>query len=93
MGCDVDDVVVAMTELVTNSIRYAPGPVTIELATGPTGLTLAVSDTSDVLPEPRQADVEGGRGIAVLAALADRWGVRRREGGGKTVWCEFCAVA
>ena len=56
-------------------------------------LTLAVSDSSDVLPEEREAHVEGGRGMVVLAGLADRWGVRRRDGGGKTVWCEFRAVA
>ncbi|MGW8992331.1 ATP-binding protein [Streptomyces zhihengii] len=36
----------------------------------------------------RQAVAESGRGLALLEALAVRWGVERRAGG-KTVWCEL----
>ncbi|MFJ4775362.1 ATP-binding protein [Streptomyces sp. NPDC088762] len=41
-------------------------------------------------PEPRQAtdEDESGRGLALLAAVALRWGVRRGPRG-KTVWCEL----
>jgi hypothetical protein len=54
-------------------------------------------DANDTLPEPRTAalDEESGRGLTLVAALADTWGAEPREGGiGKTVWyelaCEPC---
>ncbi|WP_281910343.1 ATP-binding protein [Streptomyces olivaceus] len=53
-----------------------------------------VSDTHPELPAPTTrpaADDEGGRGLLLVAAVADRWGVERRTGPGKTVWAE-CAV-
>ncbi|RPK90720.1 hypothetical protein EES46_12270 [Streptomyces sp. ADI98-10] len=34
------------------------------------------------------ADGEGGRGLLLVAALADKWGVAERNPG-KVVWCEF----
>lgn len=34
------------------------------------------------------ADDEGGRGLLLVAALADAWGVGERNPG-KIVWCEF----
>ncbi|MFF0158841.1 ATP-binding protein [Streptomyces sp. NPDC005263] len=44
------------------------------------------------VPEPRQAAPgdESGRGLTLVAALADAWGTELREGGiGKTVWFEL----
>lgn len=32
--------------------------------------------------------LEHGRGLLLVAALADKWGVRERDPG-KVVWCEF----
>ena len=44
-------------------------------------------DGSDRLPRARTADglADGGRGLRVVEALAERWGVERRPGG-KAVW-------
>ncbi|MBA2946503.1 ATP-binding protein [Streptomyces himalayensis] len=36
----------------------------------------------------RAEDVESGRGLLVVAMLADRWGTRPFPPGGKTVWAE-----
>ncbi|MYT29006.1 MULTISPECIES: ATP-binding protein [unclassified Streptomyces] len=37
---------------------------------------------------------ESGRGLLIVACLADRWGVVPRQGGpGKTVWAEYVRVA
>ncbi|MFJ7204733.1 ATP-binding protein [Streptomyces sp. NPDC098789] len=36
----------------------------------------------------RDPEAEGGRGLLLVAALADRWGVGVRVPG-KVVWCEF----
>ncbi|MFF3529886.1 ATP-binding protein [Streptomyces rubiginosohelvolus] len=40
---------------------------------------------------PPEADDEGGRGLLLVAALADKWGVAQRNPG-KVVWCEFSIV-
>ncbi|WP_437088487.1 ATP-binding protein [Streptomyces sp. enrichment culture] len=53
-----------------------------------------VSDTHPGLPDASARppeDADGGRGLLLVAAVADRWGVAGRTGPGKTVWAE-CAV-
>ncbi|MFH8405119.1 ATP-binding protein [Streptomyces sp. NPDC018019] len=55
-------------------------------------LRVEVADASDLMPELRVADVddEGGRGLALVAALADDWGTYPRPYGiGKVVWFEL----
>jgi hypothetical protein len=34
------------------------------------------------------ADSDGGWGLILVEALADRWGVTDRNGPGKTIWAE-----
>ncbi|MCP9946304.1 ATP-binding protein [Streptomyces somaliensis] len=64
----------------------------------PTGLVrVEVADTHPARPEgpgpvtDPAADAEGGRGLLLVEAVADRWGVAGRTGPGKTVWAE-CTV-
>lgn len=92
-GVDPDNVVLSMTELVTNSIKHGAGPVHVELTEDTDNLVLIVSDTSEEMPLRPEAslDVETGRGILILDSLATRWGVQPEPGGGKTVWCEFAS--
>ncbi|MFI0975589.1 ATP-binding protein [Streptomyces sp. NPDC021093] len=90
-----------VSELVTNAVR---APVTaargrlVEVraryASGDGLLTLEVSDEGDGMPEARvpEDDETRGRGLLLVQALAERWGVRKRSGGsGKTVWAELKA--
>ncbi|MBB4791023.1 ATP-binding protein [Streptomyces nodosus] len=56
-----------------------------------------VSDTHPSHPEPPApaadpADPDGGRGLLLVSALAERWGITDRTGPGKTVWAE-CALS
>ncbi|MFI1764248.1 ATP-binding protein [Streptomyces sp. NPDC020800] len=54
-------------------------------------LRIEVTDTcGDRLPHPRHpaADGESGRGLLLVAALADRWGVAQGPHPRKTVWAE-----
>jgi two-component sensor histidine kinase len=90
-GVDPDNVVLSMTELVTNSIKHGAGPVDVELTGDTDNLVLIVSDTSEELPlRPEGSlDMETGRGILILDALVTRWGIQPQPGCGKTVWCEF----
>ncbi len=50
---------------------------------------LEVADTSARPPRPRcvDSDETGGRGLALVDGLADRWGWSP-EGAGKRIWCE-----
>ncbi|MFJ7072875.1 ATP-binding protein [Streptomyces sp. NPDC098781] len=55
-------------------------------------LRIAVSDAKGgqppVAPADSAADSESGRGLLMVAALADRWGTEPHPPGGKTVWAE-----
>ncbi|REE99470.1 SpoIIE family protein phosphatase [Thermomonospora umbrina] len=76
------------SELITNALRYAPGPIEIRLLLERT-LVCEVLDRSAALPRLRHAadDEENGRGLLVVSQLAHRWGTRRTAAG-KVVWCE-----
>ncbi|WP_455353868.1 SpoIIE family protein phosphatase [Streptomyces sp. SYSU K217416] len=81
-------------ELMANSLVHTEGGalVTIRVVARGKGrwLRVEVQDTSSALPRPREADESGvsGRGLFLVAQLADAWGVESR-GSGKCVWCEF----
>ncbi|WP_407555421.1 SpoIIE family protein phosphatase [Streptomyces sp. Pv4-95] len=77
-----------VSELVTNSIRYGKSPIHLRLILQDT-LTCEVFDSSSTAPHLRRARTfdEGGRGLLLVAQLAERWGTRHsREG--KVIWAE-----
>jgi serine phosphatase RsbU (regulator of sigma subunit)/anti-sigma regulatory factor (Ser/Thr protein kinase) len=78
-----------VSELVTNAIRYAKGDIRLRLVKEPESVVCEVHDTSPALPRVLQVDkdAENGRGLHVVAQLANRWGARRTHSG-KVVWCE-----
>ncbi|WP_190123627.1 SpoIIE family protein phosphatase [Streptomyces inusitatus] len=77
-----------LSELVTNAIRYAIGPIRVRLIRDRT-LICEVSDHSSTSPHLRQAAStdEGGRGLFLVAQFADRWGTRYTPDG-KVIWTE-----
>ncbi|HZG03416.1 MAG TPA: SpoIIE family protein phosphatase [Streptomyces sp.] len=85
----IDDTVLLVSELVTNSLRHARGPIGVRMVRGTT-LLVEVSDPLPVPPRERTATVddEGGRGIQLVARAARRWGTRHGPIG-KTVWFEL----
>jgi anti-sigma regulatory factor (Ser/Thr protein kinase) len=84
-----DDAVLLVSELVTNVVRHVSGPVLrVELALSGPGLHVAVVDASPVLPAAAPRGPQGGHGIGLVDALADRWG-SERCGSGKRVWFEL----
>jgi anti-sigma regulatory factor (Ser/Thr protein kinase) len=76
------------SELVTNSIRYAEGPIELRLLRD-RALICEVSDGSTTAPHLRFAGTgdEGGRGLFMTAELTHQWGTRFGEHG-KTIWTE-----
>jgi anti-sigma regulatory factor (Ser/Thr protein kinase) len=77
-----------VSELVTNAIRHATGPIRLRLIRHRV-LTCEVSDTSNNSPRLRHARTtdEGGRGLLLVAQLSHRWG-SRYTADGKLIWAE-----
>ncbi|NJQ02903.1 sodium/proline symporter PutP [Streptomyces zingiberis] len=77
-----------ISELVTNAIRHATGPITLRLLRERT-LVCEVYDASSTSPRLRHARTtdEGGRGLLIVAQLARRWGTRYTTEG-KIIWAE-----
>lgn len=78
-------------EFAANAVRHGRVPgrdFHLRLAVGDDVVRLEVSDTrGEQLPERRVPCDEGGRGLMLVEALADKWGVAPRQPG-KTVWAE-----
>ncbi|MET8413109.1 SpoIIE family protein phosphatase [Streptomyces sp. NPDC005195] len=79
---------IIVSELVTNAIRYGAPPVQLRLIKD-RFLTCEVSDSSPAAPHLRHARNldEGGRGLFIVAQLAQHWGTRY-TGSGKIIWTE-----
>jgi anti-sigma regulatory factor (Ser/Thr protein kinase) len=90
-----ETLVLLVSELVTNAVVHTGRPAVLRLslpgaATEAATVRLEVADGSDRAPVPRCADGEatGGRGLALVDGLADRWGWNL-EAPGKRIWCEL----
>jgi signal transduction histidine kinase len=85
-----DDLMLAATELVTNAYNAGANTVDVELRTPPPYLELHVTDNAPGVPLIGHQTVNdtSGRGLLILAALAEQWGFRI-EAIGKTVWARF----
>ncbi|MFG2482415.1 MULTISPECIES: ATP-binding protein [Streptomyces] len=94
-----DVTVLLVSELVTNSLRYASGPIGVRLerrnpaVDSPVAGPALLVEVSDPLPDPPRErvanhDDEGGRGLHLVAVSSQRWGTRHGKSG-KTVWFEL----
>jgi anti-sigma regulatory factor (Ser/Thr protein kinase) len=83
-----DSAELVASELVTNGVLHARTPMTLGVVTGQECVLIAVTDDSVVRPAEHEPSLsaEGGRGIALVATIARRWGVQQ-EGSGKIIWC------
>lgn len=84
----LDTAMVVISELVANAVRHGGGCLSLDLHARDGQVTIGVADGSAVLPRRRDADDDGGRGLAVVEALADRWGVHDHHEG-KRVWAQL----
>jgi PAS domain S-box-containing protein len=85
----IGDVVLIASELVTNAILHSRSPIELRLSRTSDRLVIAVHDGTTAVPRRLQPNLEAehGRGLQLVSALAEQWGVRPTEHG-KSVWCE-----
>ncbi|MFH9422397.1 ATP-binding protein [Streptomyces sp. NPDC017529] len=89
-----DDVRLCISELATNAVTHGSVP--------GRGFTVTVTAEDDAVcievddPSPRRlrpchttSDDTTGRGLHLLGALSDEWGVTEHDPVGKTVWSRF----
>ena len=83
-----------VSELVTNAVTHAETELRVDVSLSDDALTVGVHDDAPGEPaiQPPSRHRLGGRGLAVVAAFAESWGVRR-DRPGKTVWCRLTAPA
>jgi anti-sigma regulatory factor (Ser/Thr protein kinase) len=94
VGPAADDVVFVVHELVTNAVVHGTGPINLSLTCDGDVVHVDVSDGSARLPVRRRASQtrSGGRGIALVSAIALAWGTSPHGSDGKSVWADI-AVA
>ncbi|MFK0296528.1 ATP-binding protein [Streptomyces sp. NPDC090442] len=90
-----EDVLLVVSELVTNACLHAEGPEELRLRCAAKVLRLEVSDLGAGSPSPRsphRPGRPGGHGMFIVQRLCLDWGVvRNADGAGKTVWAELAA--
>lgn len=84
-------VALVVSELATNAVLHARTPFEVRVLVRDEFVRIEVHDQTGRPPTRRYFSDEAtsGRGLRLVAALCDRWGVEQdRDGGGKTVWAE-----
>jgi anti-sigma regulatory factor (Ser/Thr protein kinase) len=84
----MDDAKLIVSELVTNAIRYTTDVVVVQWSVSEDAeFVIEVGDSAPELPEIATDDALSlhGRGLVIVAAVADDWGAHRIEGG-KITW-------
>lgn len=84
-----------LSELVTNAVVHAGSQPEVSILMLGSSIRVEVADDSSELPVLVEAGdfATGGRGLAIVAGEASRWGVRPRPEGGKAVWFEVPVLA
>ncbi|MER7693077.1 ATP-binding protein [Streptomyces sp. NPDC097610] len=93
----VEDIRLCVSELATNAVVHGTVPghgFLVKLDAEEEAVRMEVHDSCRRRPKARQAaDTDtSGRGLILVNALADGWGVQDRTPSGKIVWCCFKAA-
>ena len=93
----LEKVALSVSELATNAIMHTPsgdgGHLTIGVTATAHAVRAVVTNDGTMATKPRvrrDDEAENGRGILIIEALADSWGVTEHSGT-TTVWVEFRA--
>ena len=88
----VSDALIVVSELASNVLRHASSPFRVSVRRVDEAVRIEVHDLSPALPERRDVALgaTNGRGVALVAALSDKWGTDLRPDG-KAVWAVLAA--
>src|ERR1700722_205363 len=91
-------VILLVSELATNALLHGPNGFEVSVAYSPNIHLVRVggSDPGDGRPTVEHPEItaEHGRGLQLVGALSDRWGIESVPGApGKTVWFELTEAA
>ncbi|MGW0467901.1 ATP-binding protein [Streptomyces sp. NPDC003027] len=91
----VDAVVLTVSELLTNAHVHANSDAHLVLTWDGDCLHVSVHDDDSTLPRPRDPDADevSGRGVGIVQALADDWGMRCQRHGKMVSACFRPATA
>jgi anti-sigma regulatory factor (Ser/Thr protein kinase) len=84
------DVLLLVSELVSNAVRHGEGPIDLAVGVSTSRVRVEVTDQGDGQPlPPRLPPVtsQSGRGLLIVEAIADTWGFTVKPTG-KTVWAD-----
>ncbi|MDQ1511624.1 MAG: hypothetical protein QOG50_3468 [Actinomycetota bacterium] len=89
----IEPVMLVANELVANAIVHAHSAPVLSLEDAGPDLLLRVADEGRNLPIARRATPadDGGRGLMLVEALSDCWGVDASESG-KSIWATFAGT-
>ncbi|MEV7680951.1 ATP-binding protein [Streptomyces sp. NPDC088341] len=95
-GCTerLDDARLCTSELTTNAVLHgatAGGLILVRVVRHNTLLRVEVHDSGDGTPSKRKAQdtADDGRGLLLISAITDDWGVEKHQNPGKCVWAAF----
>lgn len=88
---NLEDIVLVVSELVTNALLHGHGTPVVRLLDGGDNVRVEVCDDSPLLPVSHRVTPTSGLGLRVVEQLSSAWGASRR-GRGKVVWCELPAA-
>ncbi|MCW8216453.1 MULTISPECIES: ATP-binding protein [Streptomyces] len=85
----VDAILLSVSELITNAHVHAHSEAQLVLTWDSRCLHVSVHDGDPAPPAPQEADGTrtGGRGLAIVDALADSWATRPQESGKTVIAC------
>lgn len=91
-GCPVaDDALIVLSELATNAVLHSRSGhdfFTVHAELSDHHARLTVEDAGGTWEEPAPASTDGGRGLQIVAALAEAWGIDG-DTHGRVIWARF----
>ncbi len=84
-GETVGTAALLVSELATNAVRHARTSFDVVVEHSEGTVEVTVIDTGPGEPVPRDPDASGGRGLSIVDALAQAWGVEQ-QGTGKCIF-------